>query len=392
MHRKTIRTFAAALFLSAATLTTTAFVASVPSAAADAKITTKAVGDALKAAQELQRSRDFKGALAKAREARSAAKGGEVAVVNKYIVYLAQQAGDNATALSTIEEMISSGEIGKKEGEQAALPLALKLGNQEKATAYARDLGDMAIIANAYYKAGNYQQVVKLLQPTINNEKPDKTSLELLASSYYQMHDDAGSFRTQLLLTTYYPDPQHWHDLIKMVSHGRTLDDHQNLELYRLRMATGDLKSQDDYSEMAQIAIELMFPKEAQDTLDKAKKANVLSGERSNRLVTMTNTAVTNDAAAMANVKKAADAGDPNASVQLGEMLWTYGKYPEAEAAVRAGLKNPALKDPDQAKITLAHVLISENKKAEAAQTLNSIPKTSKQAPIAQVWAIYARS
>ncbi len=392
MNGYSLRTFAAALLLGAATLTTT-FVVSPSAEAATVKITTKAVGDALKEAQELAKNHDYKGALAKAREAKAAAKGNEASAVNAYVFSYAQAAGDNQTALNTIDEMIAAGEIPKKQGEETALPLALKLGNQEKAMAYAKDLGNMAIIANAYFKAGNYSQVIKTLQPVADGGgKPEKAVLELLASSYYQLHDDAGSFRTQVQLTTYYPEPQHWSDLIRMLSRGKSLDDHQNLEIYRLRQLTGNLKTQDDYSEMAQIAIELMLPREAQNALDAAKKANLLSGERSNRLVTMTATAVTNDAAQQATVQKQA-ATDPNASVQLAESLWTYGKYPEAEAAARAGLKNPALlKDADEAKIILAHILISENKKADAAQALSTVPKSSKQAAIAQVLAIYARS
>ena len=245
MTGKTIRTFAAALLLGAATLATSGLVASQPAMAADAKITTKAVGDALKEAQELQKNRDFKGALAKAREARGAAKGGEAAVVNKYIVFLAQQAGDNQTALSTIDEMISSGEIGKTEGEKAALPLALKLGNQEKAMAYARrSPATWRSSPTPITKRAHYQQVVDCVQPTVDNGKPDKTSLELLASSLLptprrRRFCSAPSRCSRPTTRT----TQHWHDLIKMVLRGKTLDDHQNLEMYRLRMTTGDLKT-----------------------------------------------------------------------------------------------------------------------------------------------------
>ena len=396
-----LRNIAAALLLGAATLATATVVLNQPASAA-ATIKNKAIGVPLQEAQGLAKSGNFSGALAKAREA-SAVSGktaGESAVINQLMAYYATQAHDYNAALTIYDNMIASGQVGKTEGTRTALALAMQAGNTNKALAYAADLGgnmtdkDRLLIAQTYYKQGNLKEAVRLALPATQGAHPDQDMLQLLAASYFKLGDEEGSFRIQELLAANYPSPAHWHDLIHSVSRQKGLSDQGGLELYRVRLLTGDVKTQDDYSEMAQIAIQMGLPKEAQDTLDKAKKANVLNGERTQRLITMTTTQVAADTKAIADLQKEADANpkDGTADVQLAQKLWSYGKYPEAEAAVRKAMKEGGMKDPDEAKLVLFHVQLSQGKKADALATLNSIPKTSKQSLVARVWAIYVRS
>src|SRR5262249_16771117 len=118
--------------------------------------------------------------------------------------------------------------------------------------------------------------------------------------------------------------------------------------------------------------------------------AKLLAGERSGRLVNMTTQRVAADTANVADLEKKA-AADANASVKLGLVEWTYGKYPEAETAIRNGMKGK-LADPEGAKIALGHVLLSSGKKQDAVAAFNSVARNSKQAGIARLWSIYARS
>jgi predicted Zn-dependent protease len=98
---------------------------------------------------------------------------------------------------------------------------------------------------------------------------------------------------------------------------------------------------------------------------------------------------VSQDTAKLTELQKKA-AVDPNAAVKLGIVYWTYGKYKDAEEAVRSGMKGK-LADPDGAKVALGHALLGEGKKADAVAAFNSVPKNSKEAPIARLWSIYAR-
>src|SRR5205085_4358165 len=97
------------------------------------------------------------------------------------------------------------------------------------------------------------------------------------------------------------------------------LNDEQVMDLYRLRFAVGDLKSDSDYQEMAQEALIAGYPTEAKSVLDKAKAQNLMKGERAERLVKTVNDRVAADAAAQAELQKKAGT-DPNSGLKLGLM------------------------------------------------------------------------
>ena len=101
------------------------------------------------------------------------------------------------------------------------------------------------------------------------------------------------------------------------------------------------------------------------------------------------NRAVAADAAAQADLQKKA-ATDPGTAVKLGLMYWSSGKDKEAEDAIRRAIAGkPA--DPDGAKVALGHVLLTEGKRQDAVAAFSSVPRTSKEANVARLWAIFAR-
>ena len=99
--------------------------------------------------------------------------------------------------------------------------------------------------------------------------------------------------------------------------------------------------------------------------------------------------AVAADAAAQAELQKKA-ATDPNTSLKLGLMYWSSGKDKEAEDAIRKAMAGK-LADPDGAKVALGHVLMAEGKKQDAVSAFSSVPRASKEANVARLWAIFAR-
>ena len=54
-------------------------------------------------------------------------------------------------------------------------------------------------------------------------------------------------------------------------------------------------------------------------------------------------------------------------------------------------MKGGKLADPEGAKMALGHALLGQGKKQEAVTAFDSVAKTSKIAPIARLWSIYAR-
>src|SRR5258707_3613065 len=98
------------------------------------------------------------------------------------------------------------------------------------------------------------------------------------------------------------------------------------MDIYRLRLAVGDLKTNSEYLEMAQQALLVGYPAEAKMVVEKGLAAKALqSGERIDRLTKMTGDRVTQDSTGQADLQKKATAV-PTAGVQLGRTYWTFGK------------------------------------------------------------------
>jgi hypothetical protein len=232
--------------------------------------------------------------------------------------------------------------------------------------------------------------VLSLMACATSEKIPPEKVLQFEQSVYFKMNDSAGRRASLERLVTFYPKPEYWHDLLQLARNEKLLTDDQQLDIYRLRMLVGDLKTDADYSEMAQIALIAGYPNEAKNVLDRANAAKLLNGERDARLVKLTNDLLMQDAAALVDLQRQA-ATDPNASVKRGLVLSTYGKNKEAEDAIRAGMMTGNLADPDMAKVALGHALLAEGKKQDAIAAFNSVPKTSKHASVARLWSIYAQ-
>jgi hypothetical protein len=162
------------------------------------------------------------------------------------------------------------------------------------------------------------------------------------------------------------------------------------MDIYRLRLAVGDLKSQADFQYTAQQALIAGYPIEAKAIIDKGMAAKIVQkDERIGRLLTkIESDRVAAEASTKALEGKAAS--DPNASVKLGLIYWSAGKGKEAEDAVRNGMK-AKVADPEAAKVALGHALLSQGKKPESVGAFDSVARNSKEAPIARMWSIYAK-
>jgi len=399
MNWKT-RAFSAALLMSAAMVAASGLI-SAPAGAAPAitlENRDKALADAVNGAQADAKAGRYADALAKAKTA-DALPGKPAALVpqiHQMIVAYAVQAKDYAAALAQLDKMIAANEGNKAQNLKQALNISIQMNNKPKIAEYSGQLGNnldpetRLFIAGSQLNAGQYKEALAEVQPLLQSGQPSEAVLKFEQAVYFKMNDAAGRRATLEQLVTYYPKPEYWHDLLQLARNDKGLNDEETMDIYRLRMAVGDMKGYEDYQEMAQQALITMYPAEAKAIMDKAAAAKLVSGERAARLVKTVNDAVAQDAAAQADLRKKA-ATDPNAGVKLGLSYWTYGKNQEAEAAIRTAMATNKLTDPDWAKVALGHVLLSEGKKPEAIAAFNSVAKNSKEAPVARLWAIYVR-
>ena len=158
----------------------------------------------------------------------------------------------------------------------------------------------------------------------------DLDSVKLIYGAAFKLNDmdTIQSSLEQLILATGNVD--YWRGGIEIAEHQRPLSDHETLDLLRLRLLTGTMRptagGDDDYSQLAQIAIQLGFPGEAQSVLEKGMKAGVVTGERANRLMTMAKTQAAAKTASLAQDEAKAKTGDD--LVKVGEALWAMATIP----------------------------------------------------------------
>jgi len=400
MNWRTTRAITAALLLGA--VTTIASTVTEPAHAAAAttfKIPAdnKPLADAFNAALTDAKAGRYPEAIAKAKQAD--AMPGKPAGMGVYLHQLiyawAVQGKDYNAALDQLDKMIAANEGNKAENVKNALAISFSAKNTAKQKQYADLMGSnmdnetRLFIASQMAQAGQNKEALEFAQPALQAGNASEAALKFKQAISFKMNDIGGRRTALEQLVGSYPKLEYWHDLLQLARNDRGLNDEQTMDIYRLRLAVGDLKTQADYQDSAQQALIAGYPAEAKAIIDKGMAAKVVQkDERIGRLIAK----IESDRVAAEAATKAleAKAADPNANVKLGLIYWTQGKGKEAEDAVRKGMSGkPA--DPEAAKVALGHALLAQGKKPEAIAAFDSVAPRSKEAPIARMWSIYAR-
>ena len=400
MSWKTTRALSATLFLGVAAIAATGLMSSTPSYAAAATETkNKALVDALNGAQADFKAGRFADALAKAKEADAIREDKPAALnplIHGMIVKYAIEAKDYPSALAQIDKNIAANEGSKVENLKQAMSISFLMKNNTKAQEYAGQLGNnldtetRLFIASQMANAGQGKEALAYAAPALQGT-PTEAALKFEQAVYFKMNDPVGRRAALEQLVSLYPKLEYWHDLLQLARNEKGLTEEQTMDIYRLRFAVGDMKTESEYLEMAQQALLVGYPAEAKVVVDKGIATKALqSNERVGRLTKMTGDRIAADTAVQSDLQKKA-ATDPNAGVKLGLIYWTFGKNKESEDAIRAAMAKGKLPDPDAAKVALGHALLSQAKKQEAVTAFDSVARNSKEAPIARLWSIYAR-
>ena len=362
------------------------------------KIENKALGDAVDAAQKAAKAGNFAEAIAKAKEADGfQGKPPQLGpLLHGMIVAWAQQSKNYPEALAMIDKMLASKEGDRNQLLAQGWSIATAAGNTAKRDVYTQQLGSnltpeaRLAMASEMSKNKQYKQAIETVQPLLEGGKqPSEQLLRFLQGNYFLMNDVNGRRNALEQLVLYYGKAEYWKDLLQLARNEKGLSDEQQMDIAKLRLQVGDLKTLEDYQETAQQALVANYPGEAKIVLDKAATAKVLTGERAGRLTKMTNDNVAKDTAVMADLQAKAQA-DPNSALRLSRMQASYGKFTEAEASVRAAAKGKGV-DIEGAKVQLGHALLGQGKRPEAATAYNSVSRNNKWYSVARLWSLFSR-
>jgi hypothetical protein len=374
------------------------------------------VGKHLKEASELIKKSKYKEALAKVRDAEGVANRNATENYNieAMRVAAASGAGDADSMVKGFDAMKATGKLGQADQLRMMESIAgTYLRNKDNAKAlswaqrYFKEGGSSPamkqVLQNAQFLSGDMAATIKdTLEEISADEKagraPSKDKLNLLLFAAQKKGDaNAEGIATEKLLN-FYPDPKLWAQILGTLPQKKGFAaDRFQLDLYRLRLATGNMREANDYMEMAQLAAQAGVPEEGKQVVDKGMAAGVLGqgaeGARHKRLADLMVKKIGEaKAAATATEKAADDAKDGNALVTLGLASAFGGDAKKGAAQIQQGIDKDNLKRPEDAKLYLglAYFLGGDNAKAQAAW--KSVKGTDGSADLARLWIIHSRT
>jgi hypothetical protein len=371
------------------------------------------VGKPLQAASDLLKAGKGKEALAKVREAE--AVGGKTAaeslMVDRMKAAAAQRAGDNGAAIQALESLF--GKVGGGEQGQVAEQLA-------SAYASARDNAKATQWVQKAQAAGNNSATLKQLQAYLQGssgdfnaiakeagaavaaaeaagKRPEEGDLLRLADAQARTNNAAGQAATLEKLLFNYPKKDYWAIYLGRLPRKAGFSQRLNLDVMRLRLATGSLEKTEDFMEMSQLALQAGLPAEGKAIVDKGFAGGALgTGAEAERHKRLRDLANKQEAEGKASIEQrataAAAAKDGNDLVQIGHAYATMGQADKGVTLIEQGIAKGGLKRADDAQLRLGQALLMAKNKAKAVQVLRGIKSTDGTADIGRLWALYANT
>lgn len=376
----------------------------------------KEVGVPLTEASRFVKAGKYKEALAKLRDAE--AVGGRTAGENNAIEGVrfsaAMGANEPDTMARSFEALKGAGKLSQAQQLQYMEAIAgtyLRGKDNGKALTWAqryfKEGGNSAtmkqVLQNAQFLSGDMTGTIKdTLEEIAADERAGKTpsrdKLNLLLFAAQKKGDvNAESVATEKLLN-YYPDPKLWAQILGSLPQKKSFaTDKYQLDLYRLRLATGNMREANDYMEMAQLAAQAGYPEEGKQVVDKGMAAGVLGqgaeGARHKRLADlMVKKIAENKAAAAANEKAAEEAKNGNAFVTLGLSTAFGGDVKKGVSQIEQGIAKGNLRRPEDAKLYLGLAYYLGGDSSKAISSWKTVRGTDGSAELARLWIIQARS
>jgi tetratricopeptide (TPR) repeat protein len=309
------------------------------------------------------------------------------------------QANDGFTEASELPRIV-----------KAVAQINYQLKNYDKAIEYGNraiknGAGDdeiNVIVGQSYYLKGDYKGTLKFFTPVIDGDikagrTPKDQQLQLVMSSCVKIEDADCTTKALEKLVTYYPKPDYWKDLLYTLQQDRsqTQSDKNTLQLFRLMSEVDVLARADDYTEMAQLAMEQGSPGEAQHILEKGFQKGIFADQRSKdknqRLLDQAKKAAAADQASLPKIEKDADAaptGDKDVGVGLAYL--GYQQYDKASDLLSKGLTKGGVKSEPEAHLLLGIAQLKAGHKDDAVKSFHAVKGDAALERLANLWTLHA--
>lgn len=401
-------------YFAASAAVITLALSTVPTSLSAAEVS-KASAKTLAAANDAYKAKRCPEAISKAKEALAI---GEKTAFDTYIAYslmagCSQQMGNKAELMKAFQGQLDSGYPQPAEQNQIVKNMygtafelkdyaqAVELGNRMIRSGIATpDTYDQ--IGSALVQQGKKDEAVKFLGDYVTDlekrgQKPREATLTMLRDLQDKQGKQDAAGRTLEKLVAHYPKPDYWNLLTYRLSRDPKLNERQRMQIFRLRMATGTLKRCQDFTEMADFAVNSGMAGEGQKVVEQGLAAKVctvkVEQERLQRLQNAASKFAAEERTKLAKLEaeaRAAKTGEPD--VALGASQFGFGEFSKSAEWLSRGVGKGGLKDISDAQLTLGIAYLRAGNKAEALKTFRAIKATDPNTQrIVDLWMLYAQ-
>ena len=376
------------------------------------KVTTKAVAEPLKKAQEAMKNKQWDAALTEIKKAQASEKKTpfEAYQIDEFLSYVLVQQKKFTEATPVFERMLNSGFMPPDQVDDRTKTVAqLHFQNKDykKAVEWGKKYlekhpGDETIsvlVGQSYYVQNDYKNAASTMTGVVANAEkggrtPPENWLQIVLSSHFKLDNKDGIADALRKLVRYYPKPEYWENLLDIYRR-KNNGDRVTLGFYRLMNDVGTLKQADDYMETAQLAMDAGVPGEAQAVMEKGVQNGTLKSDdkttqgRYDRLLAGAKKAAATDKAQLPQLAKEAEkATQGQAYVALGQAYLSYNMFDEAIDALKKGIAKGGVTDADEAQISLGIAYLRKGQKDLARQAFKAVKPESKWHDLADMWEI----
>jgi len=321
-----------------------------------------------------------------------------------------QRMGDNGAAVQQLEAAFATGHVPPSDAGPLAETIAgvyAQQRNNAKAMQWvekAKAAGDNSATLRQIQEyvqgsSGDYGQIArenaaKIQAAESAGRRPDEDDLLRLADAYRHTNNKAGDLTVKEKLVTYYPANKQYSSIYLADLPGKSGFSQRtySLDLLRLRLASGNLTSAEDYMDLAQQLLTAPLPAEAKSVIDKAYASGVFGtgaqAPRQQRLRDLVNKTAAEAAASLPKRTadaKAAKSGDD--LVAIGAEYASMGRSDEGIALIQEGIAKDSLKRPEDAKLRLGIAQLQSGKgKSAGIKTLRSVQGTDGASDVARLY------
>src|SRR6266705_3840334 len=369
------------------------------------------IGKPIQAAIDLLKSKKGKEALAKVREAQAV---GERTPYENYLLervlgQAAATAGEPSVAARAFENVAASPASPEGERRQflaAAASQYYVMKNYAKtaelAARYFRDGGTeksvRTIYVQALYLGNDFASTAKELLKDLEaeereNKAPTEEQLQLLANSCSQIKDAACYGKAMEMLVAHYPKRDYWLSVIYSIATRPGFSERLALDVARIKIETGTMRSAEEYLDAAQLSLQDGFPMEAVRIIDKGYASGVLGtgpeAARHKRLKDMAAKSLAEDKKALARDESPVAVKDGRALFNEGFNYVLLGKPEQGLALMEKGIRDvKAFRRLEHAKLQLGYAFHLAGQNQKAIQILKTVQGADGAAALARLWTI----